>query len=178
MKLSNLEITSELRVTQPAAGDESGQTIDIKFGIDTGCTVAAEFYELLLYEMLNGRVNGEEGAVTTGIKAVYYDQTNAVYATSSVVKLDKVMTETGTELVAEPLANKADSTVTSYITKVELYYVANDADVADDKLIFTSIVPQKTTFAEATGVGTGKGIAIPANAGAVKVGNTFKIFWK
>ena len=178
MKLSNLEITSEVRFTQPSSGDESGQTLDIKFGIYAGCVVSPEFYELILYEMLNGALNGESGVVTTGIKTVYYDQTNVVWSTSDTIKLDKVLTETGTELVAVTTATKADQTVPYYITKIETYYVANDNDVADDKLIFSSTVPQRAVFAEATGIGTSKGIAIPENEGAVQVLNTFKLFWK
>ena len=99
-------------------------------------------------------------------------------ASTNVVKLDKIVTETGTELVASPFANVVDSTNERFITKVNVYYVANDSDVEDEKMIFTSTVPQKTTFAEATGVGAGKGVALPANGGAAKLTTNFKIFWK
>lgn len=178
MKLSALEITSELRVTQPNSGPESGETLDIRFGIDSGCSVAAEFYELILYNMLNGQLSGEDGGITTGIKAVYYDASNVILATTNVVKLDKIITETGIELVAAPYANIIDSTAERFITKVDVIYVANDNDVEDDKLIYSSTVPQKTSFAEATGVGTGKGVAIAANGGAAKLTTNFKIYWK
>lgn len=178
MKLSNLEITSDLRLTQPNSGLESGQTLDIRFVIDTGSVVSNEFYNLIMYEMLNGVVNGESGIVNTGVKAVYYDATDAVIATSDVVPLDKITTEAGTELVANTTATKTDTTVTKYVTKVEVYYVANDSGVADDKLIFTSTMPQKTTFAEATGVGVIKGVAIPADGGDTALKASFKLFWK
>jgi hypothetical protein len=178
MKLSALEITSELRLTQPATGAESGETLDIRFGIDTGCTVSPEFYELILYNMLNGQVTGEDGAVTTGVKAVYYDASNVMLGESNVVKLDKVITETGTELVAMPTVTLTDSTVERFVTKVNIYYIANDADVEDAKMIYSSTVPQKTIFAEATGVGAGKGVAIPASGGSAKLTTNFKIYWK
>lgn len=178
MKLSNLEITSEVRLTQPASGDEYNQTTDIRFGVDAGSTVSSQFYELLMYEMLNGVVNGEDDVVTTGIKTVYYDATDAIIAESNVVPLDKIMTEMGTELVAMNTATKLDSSVTEYLSKVDLIYVANDSGVADEKLIFTSIQPQKTSFAESTGVGTAKGVAIPANGGDATLKATFKLFWK
>lgn len=178
MKLSNLEITSTLRVTQPGSGSESAQTTDIRFAIDTGCVVAAEFYDLLLYELMNGLVSGESGVVTTGIKAIYYDETNAVLAQSTVGKLDKVVTESGTEVIAITTATKTDSTVEKFITKVDIMYIANDADTEDAKLIFTSPMPQKTTFAEATGIGVGKGVALAASGGDSLLTNTFNIFWK
>jgi hypothetical protein len=177
MKLSNIEITSDLRITQPAGAAEKDETLDIRFAIDTGSVVDGDFYELLFYNLLNGFVTGETaGPVVTGIKAIYYDQNDQAIAETPAVYLNKVLTETGTELNATASVTiPADSTVV-YITKVDLIYISNNNASEEVNLIFTSIQPQKCAFSEEYTTTRDKGVAIPPNSGTTQLYTDFRLY--
>lgn len=149
MRLSNLELTSTFRLTQPNTSEEN-QLVDIQFALDgSKANIPNEFYDLAFYQMLNGFVTGKsETGVDTGIKAVIYDNNGLAIAESAVVMLNKVMTETGTKLTAEASVAVADTTNSVYITKIDLVYVSNDSAAETEQVIFTSAAPVSCAFAD------------------------------
>jgi hypothetical protein len=177
MKLSNIEITSDLRMTQPAGAAEKDQTLDIQFAVDVGAVADGEFYELLFYNLLNGFVTGEdETGVVTGVKAIYYDQNDQMIAETAAVYLDKVMTETGTELHAVASVDVPEDSTVVYITKVDLIYISNNNSTEESNLIFTSVQPQKCAFAEEYNTDRDKGVAIPPSSGTTRLYTDFKLY--
>jgi len=162
MKLTNLEISSTMRLTQPNVGDEL-QTLDIEFDLTKGAVIDNDLYSLAFYGMLNGYVDGkDDGPVVTGIKISAYDQTNVLVAESVPSKIDMVVDEMYTRLEAKSTTLINDTSTDVYISKIAISYVANDEGVAKESLIFTSPAPATCVFAEVIGVTTKKGILLEA----------------
>ena len=96
MRLSSLNIVSNMRVIQPNLPDES-QTSDFQFELSRNATISDDFYELVFYKMLNGYVSGiDSGSVHCGFKFVCYDENDAVLFETTLEKLDKYLTEAKT----------------------------------------------------------------------------------
>ncbi len=149
MKLSNLEIGSTMRITQPDT-DDAGQIMDIEFDVTRGATILTDLYELAFYGMLNGYVTGVNGgSANCGFKFVGYDKDGTIVMESGEVKLDRVVDETNTKLIATTETVVSDMTTDVYITKLDIEYVSNDADAGSDNAIMTSNSPAMCAFAEA-----------------------------
>lgn len=159
MKLSNLEIASTMRFTQPNVGDEN-QTLDIEFDVTKGATISNELYALAFYGLMNGYVNGEdEGGVVTGIKFTCYDENDTVVMESVPAKIDMVVDEMYTRLEAMSETVVVDSTADVYISKIDISFIANDETVEKESLILESPAPATNVFSEII-TGTDKGILL------------------
>jgi hypothetical protein len=179
MKLTNLELTSELRIVQPV-GIEDAQVVDIRFALDgQRATIQPDFYNAVFYQLMNGFVVGSDGTgFITGVKCVAYDNVGTVIGETEPTKLDRVLTEGGTELSCITTVTLPDSSTASYIHRVDVVYVANDNDVETEMTIFSTTSPQYTSFAEDIPSTTPvkRGVEIGANM-TTKLDCSFRMYW-
>jgi len=179
MKLTNLELTSELRITQPV-GIEDGQIVDIRFALDgQRAVIQPDFYNVVFYQLMNGFVVGSDStAFNTGIKCKLYNDVGTVVGETLPTKLDRILTETGTEVSCLSTVTLLDSSIAAYVHRVEVVYVSNDNDVEADMVIFSTTSPQYTSFAEDIPMTSPvkRGVEIGANL-TTKLDCTFKMYW-
>jgi hypothetical protein len=161
MKLSNLDILSTLRLTQPDGADVN-QVLDLEFSLtNSSAVISNDLLALAFYDMLNGYVTGADGGpVVTGIKFTAYDQTNVMIMESAPVKIDKIVDEANTNLAVVSETIVSDSSVDKYVAKVTISFVSNKAGVEEEFLILTSTAPATTKFAEVIGAGPAKGVLL------------------
>lgn len=177
MKLSNLEISSSMRLTQPNVEDEN-QVLDIEFDVTKNATISNDLYALAFYKMFNGYVTGTDtSSVTTGVKFSFYDENDTIIAESIPAGIDLIIDEYYTRLEAYSETLIADSTSERYITKIIISFVSNDNETEYESLILTSIAPTTCTFAETIGESTAKGINL-ASGTEILASGMFKLYYK
>lgn len=179
MTLSNLSIASTLRITQPATSDKD-QVLDIQFDLTKNATISNDFLALAFYELMNGYVTGAtSGAATPGLKFTAYDRTDAVIMQTSPVSIDKIIDEVNTNLVVSADTTIASSGSDVYITKVTASFVSNNSGANEEFLVFTSLAPANTTFAEAIPAVTPAKRGILLSSGSsTKFMAEFTLYWK
>ena len=176
MKLSNLEISSLVRMTQPSAG-ENGAT-DIEFDGTKGAVISSQLYALAFYNLMNGYVAGKDGGSSvTGFVFTTYDSSNVVMTESAPVKVDMVMDELGTKLVAKAETTAPDTSADAYFTKMTVSFVSNEEGVDKEFLIMETTAPALTKFAQAIGSTGKKGIMVEGGMDT-KFSTTFTLSWK
>jgi hypothetical protein len=177
MKLSNLDILSTMRLTQPEGAD-ANQVLDIEFSLTNNAVISNDFLALAFYEMMNGYVTGKDGGSSvTGIKFAAYDQTNVMIMESEPVKIDKIVDEVNTKLSVLSETILVDSSVDKYVAKVTVSFVSNNMGTDEEFLIFTSTAPATTKFAEVVGAGPLKGVQLEAGM-STKFTGSFTLSWK
>lgn len=162
MQLKGLELSATLRITQAT------NSFDAKFKLDTtAANIDTNFYALVFFDMLAGNVTGKDNVLITGFKFKIYKTDDTTFCTSTTVgKLDWYETET--TYISEAASTIAAQTVSSdtWIKEVELIYVSNKNDVADETVVMAStalaFTPLSTNDGQATPV---KGLKLASAGG-------------
>lgn len=161
MKLSGLELTSSIRMTQAA------DALDIELNLlSTNTPVDPVFYSTLFFDMLNGDVTGViGGSATPGFVIKVYNTDNTLFTTSDVATLDWYETENG--YISEAITTKTQAIASNtHIRKIELYYYANESDTNKEVLVASSEEIGRSNFATADSNGV-LGIPLLSANGAV-----------
>ena len=152
MKLNNLDVYATMRITQ-ASGGEQTQALDIEFDATKNAAISNDLFKVAFYNMLNGYVTGTDGGgVTTGFKFVAYDQNDVLLIETNPTKLDMLTDEINTRFESVSSKSLADTTTDIYISKIEIFYVANNSGVVSNYKIMTSTAPANNIFAENIGI--------------------------
>lgn len=173
MKLNNLDISSEIQIAQ-----QDG--MNIKFDLTRGTVPSTDFYNLIFYQMLNGIVSGVSSGETikTGISFIFYDQNDEIIYKSYPVHLKKITTERFVELSCVETKTLIKKDCINYLTRVDVVYCSDRASYSEQALIFSSLMPQKTTFAELTDGSIRMGTALPLDCGDINLTCSFVLTYK
>ena len=148
MRLSSLNVTSNIRIVQPNVGDAS-QTSDFEFELTRNADIPDNFYELVFYKMLNGYLSGiDGGGVNCGFKFVCYDNNDNTLFETTLTRLDKYLTESKKVFEITNEYDLPDATVDVWLKTVDVHFIANNNNVAETYTVLTSSAPQKCSFSE------------------------------
>jgi hypothetical protein len=148
----------------------SDNIFNIKFDSIKSIELNVNFYDLILYQSLNGFISN----INCGLKILYYDEFDMKLNNYSISNFKKIIHDNKISILNINNINIITSDKLKYITRIEIIFTHNNIDY----ILFNSTIPQLSKFSERILNSKIKyGIALPELC-SFNLINTFNILYK